>query len=105
MSDDLKHLDEHVRACMVVFGSLLVLTFLTVAATYLDVPKAAVITLALCIATVKGSMVVLYFMHLVSEKKLIFISLALTGFFFIVLMMVPFAGHYGTIEMLVPRSH
>jgi len=104
MSDDLKHLDEHVRTCIIVFGCLMALTVMTVAASYLDVPPAATITIALCIATVKGTLVLLYFMHLISEKKVIFASLILTAFFFIVLMVIPYAGDMGKIEILIPRS-
>jgi len=42
------------------------------------------------VATVKGSLVACYFMHLISEKKLILWVLALTVAFFIVLMLVPY---------------
>ena len=41
------------------------------------------------IATVKGSLVACYFMHLISEKKLILWVMALTIVFFIVLLLVP----------------
>jgi len=105
MSDDTKHLDEHIRGCLVVFGCLMVLTIMTVAASYLDVPQAATVTIALCIATVKGTLVLLHFMHLVSEKKLIFYSLMLTAVFFVVLLVIPFAGDLGKIEILRPGGH
>jgi caa(3)-type oxidase subunit IV len=41
------------------------------------------------IATVKGSLVACYFMHLISEKKLILWVMLLTVVFFIVLLLVP----------------
>jgi caa(3)-type oxidase subunit IV len=44
---------------------------------------------ALLIATVKGSLVACYFMHLISEKKLILWVMLLTVVFFIVLLLVP----------------
>jgi caa(3)-type oxidase subunit IV len=47
------------------------------------------IAVALAIATVKGSLVACYFMHLISEKKLVLWVLALTVVFFIVLLLVP----------------
>ena len=36
-------------------------------------------TVALLVATIKGSLVACYFMHLISEKKLIYAVLALTA--------------------------
>jgi cytochrome c oxidase subunit IV len=44
---------------------------------------------ALIVATIKGSLVACYFMHLISEKKLIYAVLGLTIFFFIALMALP----------------
>ncbi|MCP3977914.1 MAG: hypothetical protein GY716_01105 [bacterium] len=46
-----------------VLGTLLVLTFVTVAVTWLDLGPFSLIA-ALAIAVVKGSLVLLYFMHL-----------------------------------------
>ena len=45
--------------------------------------------MALIIATIKGSLVACYFMHLISEKKLILWVMLLTVSFFIVLLLVP----------------
>ena len=44
------------------------------------------VTVALLVATIKGSLVACYFMHLISEKKLIYAVLALTVVFFIALL-------------------
>lgn len=104
MSEDLKHLDEHIRACMVVFGCLLVLTAITVAVSYLDVSHAATVTIALCVASVKGAMVLMYFMHLVSEKKLILWSLALTTFFFVSMIILIVSSDADPIRILIERS-
>ncbi len=46
-------------------------------------------TIALIVATIKGSLVACYFMHLISEKKLILAVLALTVVFFIALLALP----------------
>jgi cytochrome c oxidase subunit 4 len=54
------------------------------------------VTLALVVATVKGTLVACYFMHLVSERKLIYAVLALTVVFFAVLVALPiFSYHDG----------
>jgi hypothetical protein len=54
---------------------------------HLAVPFA--ITVALIIASIKGSMVGAVFMHLNHEKKWVYGTLLLTVAFFIVLMIVP----------------
>ena len=46
-------------------------------------------TIALLVATIKGSLVACYFMHLISEKKLIIAVLALTAVFFVALLTLP----------------
>ena len=50
-------------------------------------------TVALLVATIKGSLVACYFMHLVSEKKLIYAVLVLTVVFFIALLALPAVTH------------
>src|SRR5688572_13008223 len=78
-------IDRHVRIYITVFVVLMVLTIVTVAISYLHLPVATAVTLALVVATVKGTLVACYFMHLISEKKLIYAVLALTVVFFAVL--------------------
>lgn len=82
-------IDRHVRAAMIVFGALMVLTVVTVAVYYLHLSTPAAIALALFIAIIKGSLVAGYFMHLISERKLIYWVLILTAAFFITLLMLP----------------
>lgn len=82
-------IDKHVRAAVMVFGALLVLTVVTVAIYYLHLSLPAAIGLALLVATVKGSLVACYFMHLISERKLIYLVLTLTVVFFVSLLLLP----------------
>lgn len=77
------------RKYMIVFGMLGVLTIVTVAVANLNVPHMVAIALALAIATVKGTLVAAFFMHLISERKLIFAVLAFTAFFFGMLIWGP----------------
>ena len=86
-------IDKHVRVYILVFVALMVLTVVTVAVSYLHLPVAMAVTVALLVATVKGSLVACYFMHLISEKKLIYAVLALTIVFFVVLMALPVLTH------------
>lgn len=82
-------IDRHVRGYMIVFATLLVATVLTVAVSYLHLPTGAAIGLALVIATFKASLVGLFFMHLITERSLIYTVLAFTIFFFLVLLLLP----------------
>ena len=88
-SDHAADIDRHVRVYITVFVTLMVLTIVTVAISYLHLPVPLAVTAALLVATVKGSLVACYFMHLISEKKLIYAVLALTAVFFIALLTLP----------------
>ena len=92
-TDHAADIDRHVRIYITVFVALMVLTIVTVAIARLHLPVPVAVTVALLVATVKGSLVACYFMHLVSEKKLIYAVLALTIVFFIVLMALPVFTH------------
>ena len=82
-------IDRHVRVYITVFVALMALTIITVAVSYLDLPLPIAVTVALLVAIVKGSLVACYFMHLISEKKLIYAVLTLTAFFFAALLALP----------------
>ncbi len=85
-AEDIK---KHVKRYVLVFVALMFLTFVTVAVSTLHLETAPAIMLAMAVALVKGSLVACYFMHLISEKKLILSILLLTVFMFAVLMMLP----------------
>ncbi len=80
---------KHVRVYLMVFAALAVLTAVTVMVSYFHLPVHTAVIVALIIASVKGSLVAGYFMHLISEEKIIYWVLGLTGAFFIVLMLLP----------------
>jgi cytochrome c oxidase subunit 4 len=71
----------------------MVLTVVTVAVSRLHLSVPLAVTVALFVAIVKGSLVAGYFMHLVSEKKLIYAVLAVTAAFFVVLLALPVLTH------------
>ncbi len=83
-------LDKRVRGFILVGASLLILTGLTVWVAFFDLPVAAAVTVALIIATFKGSLVAGVFMHLISERKMIYGVLVVTVAFFLVLLFLPF---------------
>lgn len=92
-TDHAADIDRHVRIYITVFVALMVLTIVTVAVSYLDLSVPMAVAVALLVATVKGTLVACYFMHLVAEKKLIYIVLALTALFFVVLLTLPILTH------------
>src|SRR5258705_11031043 len=89
MHADPEAIKKSVRSYMIVGAMLLLFTGLTVAVNGFHLAVPAAITLALIIATMKGSMVAAGFMHLSHEKKWIYGALILTVVGFIILMTVP----------------
>jgi cytochrome c oxidase subunit 4 len=84
--DDVK---KSVKTYFVIFGALMVLTIITVGVSYVHLPIALAVVVALVVATIKGSLVAMYFMHLLHERKVIYWVLMLTVIFFVFLMFVP----------------
>ena len=80
--NDPEHVRQEIRKYLYVFGALAVLTIITVAISYLDLPMWQAVVLALVVATIKGTLVAAFFMHLLSERKLIYAVLVMTVFFF-----------------------
>jgi cytochrome c oxidase subunit IV len=90
-SDHLADIDRHVRVYITVFVALMALTIITVAISRVHLPMRIAVTVALLVAIIKGALVACYFMHLISEKKLIYAVLVLTAVFFVALLALPAA--------------
>lgn len=84
-----EHIQKQVRIYMGVFAALAVLTLLTVGISYLDISVASHVSLALFVAIVKGTLVALFFMHLINERRTIYYVLGLVVVFFFMVMWVP----------------
>ena len=80
---------KHLGKYYVVFVALLCLTAITVGVSYLKLNRPLAIAVALVIATVKAGMVAGVFMHLISEKKVIYAVLILTAAFFLLVLLLP----------------
>lgn len=80
---------KHVRVYILVFVALMVLTVVTVAISYLHLTIMAAVAVAMLVASIKGALVACYFMHLISERRIIYWVLGLTVAFFAVLMLLP----------------
>ena len=101
MSDHADDVSKHIRGYLIIGGTLLIGTVVTVLASYLDLGHGLNIVLALVIAIFKASLVALFFMHLISEKQMIYTVLAFTAFFFAGLMGLFLGAFHGFPELTV----
>ena len=92
MSSDMKH---HIKVYRNVFLALIVLTGLTVGASYVEFGGIVwlAVGVGLAIAFVKGYLVAANFMHLNNERPFIYMTLAMTVAFFLVLFFMPLMWH------------
>ena len=88
---------KEVNTYLFVFGSLAFLTIVTVLVSRLHLGLAGNITVALIIATFKASLVACYFMHLVSEKKIIYVILILAAVSLVSLIILLLGGYHDPI--------
>src|SRR5215510_11380917 len=89
LGDHAVDIDKQVRIYVTVFVTLMALTIITVAVSYLHLPTPMAIAVALLVATVKGTLVACYFMHLIAERKLIYTVLIITVAMFVPLLLLP----------------
>jgi cytochrome c oxidase subunit 4 len=92
------------RVLLVVFVALLVLTYVTVAARYVDLGSLN-IWIALGIATIKGALVILYFMHLRYDSSfysLVFVTALAFMFLFLGITLLDTVTYQPDIEKMVP---
>src|SRR5947207_8696780 len=101
---DPEAIKKGVRQYMMIGAALFVFTAITVAVNQVHLAVPLAITVALIIATIKGSMVASIFMHLSHEKKWIYGSLVLTVLFFIVLILLPNLTVSDTIGKVSPYT-
>jgi cytochrome c oxidase subunit 4 len=90
MHSDPEAIKRSVRLYLKIGAALFVFTAITVAVNRVHLAVPLAITVALIIASIKGSMVASVFMHLSHEKKWIYGSLLLTVVFFVALLFIPF---------------
>ena len=89
MHSDPEAIRKSIRTYLMIGAALFVFTLITVAVNQIHLAVPLAITLALIIATAKGSMVAAVFMHLNHERTWIYGALILTVIGFIILMTVP----------------
>ena len=82
-------INHHISIYKKVFLYLLILTIITVGVSYIDFGLVGGIFVGLLIASIKGFLVAANFMHLNSEKKMIYLVLIITIIFLIPLLFIP----------------
>jgi len=81
-----------------IFGTLAVLTVVTVLLNKLSVGIGVAIILALIVATLKASLVVSFFMHFIHEKGSVYFVLASTVFFVAGMFIIIIGSNYSVPE-------
>ena len=90
-------MSEHivpVRVYFAIFLALLVGTALTVLAAFYDFPWRLNTIVALTIATVKATLVVLYFMHVRYSTRLVWVIVASALFWMAILFALTFSDYF-----------
>jgi cytochrome c oxidase subunit 4 len=99
-----EEISKHVRVYVIVFLALLIGTVITVGLNYLHFDSVKLtVTIALFVAVIKASLVACYFMHLISEKKMIYVILGFTVFFFAALLVLTLSSYGDLPEMTTTR--
>ena len=88
--DTTQDIKKEISGYMKIFGALAFLTIITVAVSSLKVGIGLAVFIDMVIATVKGSLVASFFMHLAHEKKLIYLFLLITLVFLMSLFFITF---------------
>ena len=90
-------IDRQVRTYILVFVSLMALTIITVTISRFHLPVPEAVAVALVVACIKGGLVASYFMHLISERKLIYWVLGFTVLCFFTVLLLPLWTHFDPI--------
>jgi len=113
---DAEKLKRQLRDHLKVFLGLLAVVSLNVALTYLLSPGTTRTIVQLILATVGGGLVLVFFMHLLTERKLTLVLLGLTFFLFGMMILLSFVaredhpeatefGTWGAVEATEPTTH
>lgn len=100
MSGEVHDIKREAQKYMAVFGGLLALTVATVLVSNFRSGITIGIIAALIIAVVKGGLVVCNFMHLTTERRIVYMVLLLTVVFFTAMMFLICAAHFSVPEGL-----
>ena len=89
MSGHSHDINKEIRGYWMIFGALIFFTVVTVVISKFHFPTPIAVSLALAVAIFKGSLVACFFMHLISERQLIYSVLIFTIIAFTGLLILP----------------
>ena len=100
-------MSEHAHAVspttyVIVLLALLALTVLTVAVSFLPVPEIWHLLVGMTIATVKATLVVLFFMHLLHSTRLTWVVAVAGVFWLTILFSLTLSDYFTRMEIGVP---
>jgi cytochrome c oxidase subunit 4 len=90
---------------VIVCAVLILLTVLTVAVSFLDIPGGWHIVLGLAIATCKATLVFLFFMHLIICPRLTWIVVVVTVFWLSILVVLTLTDYFSRGEVPYMYGH
>ena len=90
-----QELKQEVKKHLLIYGLLLFLTAINFTVSKLALLGEQTVFIVLSVAFVQGVLIAGYFMHLISEKKLILFVLAMTLIFFLGLLFLPVMQFWG----------
>jgi len=94
MADNVEEIQKSVKTYMKVFGALIVLTFITVGLSKVEMPTHGQnILIGMIVATFKAALVGLIFMHLNHERSTIYKLMVFTGVLAFVLFILFHMAH------------
>lgn len=92
MEKEAKHPIVKYQTYLIILGLLLILTGISVAVTQIDLGNLAV-TMALVLASVKSSLVLIYFMHLKFDSRIYSIMVLLVLLVFLIVIIITFLDY------------
>ncbi|MCA9409082.1 MAG: cytochrome C oxidase subunit IV family protein [Candidatus Omnitrophica bacterium] len=100
MSSGAHNLEKDIKKYKKIYFALLIFTVVTVLAAKFHLAVHLAIIIDLIITTFKASLVASFFMHLATERPVIYWLLIFTGFFFISMLLLIYVSHYSIYEGL-----
>ena len=94
MSGHSGDIQKEIRGYWIIFFALIFFTVVTVTISKFHFAAPIAISLALAVAIFKGSLVAGFFMHLLSERQLIYSVLTFTVLFFFGLLLLPLCNDH-----------
>ena len=90
---------------VIVCAVLVVLTFLTVGVSFLDIGGIWHIVIGLSIAVCKATLVILFFMHVLASSRLIWIVILVSGFWLGILLVLTLGDYFTRGMILFTPGH